>query len=120
MIGLVRDLYESESLTDFLADLSNALVPGKYAVLVGAKEDRSTPVDIQMKELGGSVFRTTKSTAIREHRTQQTKRFKAELDALIGELAEGHGNVKERLQTAIERVRTHLTQKIIEDADFPS
>lgn len=49
-----------------------------------------------MKELGGSVFRTTKSTAIREHRTQPTKKFKAEVDALMGELAQGHDNIKEK------------------------
>jgi len=105
MTGLLRDLYESESLTDFVAEVSTALVPGKYAVLVAAEEDRSTAVDIAIKELGGSVFRTTKSAAIRDHRTQLTQKFKAEVDALMRTLAHGQGSTKERLQGAIDLVR---------------
>jgi uncharacterized membrane protein len=120
MIGLLRDLYESESLSDFLAEVSKALVPGKYAVLLAAKEDQSARVDVQMKELGGIVFRTRKRSAIRKHLTQQTEEFRAEIDELIGELTHARDSPKEGLQTAIDRVRAHLTKRIIKDVDFAS
>lgn len=121
MVGLLRDLYESESLTDFIAEVASALVPGKYAVLAAAQEDGSTAaVDVQMQELGDTVFRTTKTAAIREHRAERAKEARREIDVLLQELAQARGNTKEKLQTTIDRVRIHLTKRIIEDADFAS
>jgi uncharacterized membrane protein len=58
MLGMLRDLHESKSLTGFLAELADALVPGDYAVLVAGKGDRTTAIDERMKELGGTVLRT--------------------------------------------------------------
>ena len=58
MLGMLRDLYESKSLTGSLAEVANAFVPGGYAVLVAGKGDRTTAIDERMKELGGTVLRT--------------------------------------------------------------
>jgi len=112
MIGLLRDLRESESHTDFIAEFSNALLCGKYAVLADAQEDQAAPVDVRMRELGGVVIRMKRSTAIRKHTARQAAQFGRELDTVIANLGRTEGSIQERLQDALDRGRAHLKQKV--------
>jgi len=112
VIGLLRDLRESESHSDFMAEVASALVPGKYAILADIKEDRVTLLDVKMRKLGGVVYRTKRSNVIRDYRARQAAKFRVEVDALIAKLAREEGSFEEKVQDAIDRMRKLLEERI--------
>ena len=54
--GVIGDFYVAGVDEDFLADVSTALLPGKFAVVADLSEEWITPVDVRMEVLGGVVF----------------------------------------------------------------
>lgn len=118
IVGLLRDLYVSESHADFLAEVAAALVPGKYAILAEV-EQISKSVDEQMRLLGGVVFHTTRRSVIRVHRAQRISEFKAELNRLIAQLARSEGATAEEIQQGIDRARALLKRKL-QSSEVPS
>lgn len=75
MTGLLRDLAESESHTDFAVQVANALIPGMYALLVDLTEHRPSAVDVRMR--GRAVLHL--------HRARRSAKLRAEADALTVE-----------------------------------
>ena len=115
LIGLIRDLRTAMVDTDFLAEVSTALIPGKYAVIADVDEEWVTPVDTRMEPLGGVVFRTTKSDAEDARRAREAATRRAELDQLKAEHAKARSDRKAKLQAQIDQLRTRLEQRLEQD-----
>jgi uncharacterized membrane protein len=115
LIGLISDLRTTMVDTDFVAEVSTALIPGKYAVIADVDEEWVTPVDTRMEPLGGVVFRTTKSDADDAWRAREAATRRAELDQLKAEHAKARSDRKAKLQAQIDQLRTRLEKRLEQD-----
>jgi len=108
LIGLAADLYEVEVDTDFLSDVSAALVPKSYGVLAEIEESKVTPVDVRMERLGGSVFRTLRDETVHGHRARALQRLRTQIDQLVAEHSEASAERRSKLHHSIEKLRARL------------
>ena len=115
LIGLIGDLRTAMVDTDFIAEVSTALTPGKYAVIADVEEEWVTPVDTRIEPLGGVVFRTTKSDAEDHRRAREAATRRAELDQLKAEHAKARSDRKAKLQAQIDRLRARLEKRLEQD-----
>ena len=63
-LGGWRDYLHAEIDDDFVASITAALTPGKYAVVAEVDEDWLGPLDERMERLGGSVIRESRASFI--------------------------------------------------------
>lgn len=110
--GLIGDLYMSGVDTDFLSDVSTALLPGKCAVVADVDEDWVTPVDTRMEALGGVVYRTSKMTVEDDHWSRAAAASRAELDQLKIEHAKARADRKAKLQAQIDKLSQRIDAKL--------
>lgn len=115
VLGIMRDVYTAEVDTDFISDVSTALIPSKYAVIADMDEEWVTPVDTRMEQIGGVVFRTVKSEADAARRAREAAARRAELDQLKAEHAKARSDRKAKLQAQIEQLRTRLAKRLEQD-----
>lgn len=115
LIGLISDLHTTVVDTDFVAEVSTVLVPGKYAVIADVEEEWVTPVDTRMESLGGVVFRIARSDAEEHLRAREAAARRAEIDQLKAEFTRARGDRKARLQAQIDKLRTRLEKRIEQD-----
>ena len=112
LAGSVGDFYRAEVSADFLDEISAALKPGKFALIADVKEERVTPVDIQMEALGASVIRTAKRSFEAEQRAKEVARLRAEIAQLKAELVRAHAGRKAKLQARIDKLHVQLQAQL--------
>lgn len=110
--GLIADVYSSGVDADFLNDVSEALTPGKCAVVASVTEEWVTPIDTRMEALGGVVFRMLRSTSEDEHASREAAAMRAEIDQLKAELSKANANRKTKLQAQIDRLTERRAKKL--------
>jgi len=110
--GLVGDLYTADVDSEFLSDVSSALLPGRSAVVAEVDEDWVTPVDTRMETLGGLVFRTLKSSVERDHWSRTAADAREELQQLKAEHAQARADRKAKLQRQIEQLSKRVDIKL--------
>jgi uncharacterized membrane protein len=106
--GLVFDLAEIGIDTDFLEEVSQALSPGKTAVLAEVQETWTTPVDTSLGRLGGLVFRRLRSEVVEDELARQSAAFATEMKQLRDELTQSTAETKAALQREVAAVRAKL------------
>lgn len=100
--GLIADLNKSGIDVQFADDVTQALGPGKAAVLADVDETWTAPVDVRMGKLNGMVFRRLRSEVVEDQLTREAAAFKAEAKQLKEELAYAHAESKAAIQTQID------------------
>jgi uncharacterized membrane protein len=108
LTGLIVDLDRSGIDIGFLDEVSKALSLGKAAVLAEVEETWVTPVDTQLGQLGGLVFRRLRSEVVEDQLARETAAFDAELKQLKEELAQASAENKATVQAKIDAVRKKL------------
>ena len=108
MTGLFIDMYSVGVGGDFLDEVSNALEPGKYAVVAEVEEGWTAPVDTRMEELGGTVFRRLRVDVEDEQIERNMEATERELEALNEEWNQSVGEAKEKLQAKIDAAKTNM------------
>jgi uncharacterized membrane protein len=108
LTGLVFDLGKSGIDIGFLDEVSEALIPGKAAVLAEVEETWVTPVDTRLGKLGGLVFRRLRSEVVEDQLARESAAFNAELKQLKEELAQANAETKAAVQKEIEAVKKKL------------
>jgi hypothetical protein len=98
--------------SDFLGEVSDALTPGKHAVVADISEEWVTPVDTRMETLGGVVFRTTRKSFEDDQRARDITELKAEMEQLKAEHAQAKADRKAKLQAKMDDLRSRLQQKL--------
>ena len=113
LTGLSFDLVRFGIGADFLDEMSQALTPGKVAVLAEVEETWVTPVDTRLGKLGAAVFRRGRSEVVEDQLTREAAALDAELKQLQEELAQASADAmrKAALQKEIEDVRHKLEAK---------
>lgn len=112
MVGSIADLFVAGVDSDFLAEASNALTPGKYAIVADVSEEWVTPVDTRMEALNGFVFRTARQSFEEAQRAREVAEVRAEMDQLKAEHARATAEHKAKLQAKIDGLNTRLQAKL--------
>jgi len=112
MAGSFADLFVAGVDSDFLAEVSNVLTPGKYAIVADISEEWVTPVDTRMEALNGFVFRTARESFEEAQRAREVAELRAEIDQLKAEHARVKAEHKAKLQAKIDQLNTRLQTKL--------
>ena len=106
--GMMYDLNEAGVDAEFVEDVSNAILPGKVALLAEVEEMWMAPVDTRMEALGGMVFRRLRSEVIDDQLAREAEAFDRELDALESELAEASDDAKAAIKKQIDNTKKKM------------
>ena len=104
LIGFIGDRYTSEAAARFLADVSAALTPDKYAIVADVDEESVTAVDTRMEAIGGVVLRTIK-TSSEDECSRQVAALRAKLDELKASHLRAYAGRTEKLQAQMIHIR---------------
>lgn len=99
--------YDADSIRvgeDFLDDVSKSLAPNKVALIAEVDEAWTTPVDVRMETLGGTVFRRALWAVQEQVRREEIAAMKADLAEFKSEVSKAHGERKAKLQKKIEQL----------------
>jgi uncharacterized membrane protein len=110
--GSFADLFVAGVDSDFLAEVSNALAPGKFAIVADISEEWVTPMDTRMEALNGFVFRTGRKSFEEAQRAREVAELRAEIDQLKAEHARARAEHKAKLQAKIDGLNTRLQTKL--------
>jgi uncharacterized membrane protein len=110
--GSFADLFVAGVDSDFLAEVSNTLTPGKYAIVADISEEWVTPVDTRMEELNGFVFRTSRNSFEEAQRARDVAELRAEIEQLKAERARVKAEHKAKLQAKMDQLNTRLQTKL--------
>jgi len=112
MAGSFADLFVAGVDSDFLAEVSTTLTPGKYAIVADISEEWVTPVDARMEELNGFVFRTSRNSFEEAQRAADVAELRAEIEQLKAERARVKAEHKAKLQAKMDQLNTRLQTKL--------
>jgi uncharacterized membrane protein/ElaB/YqjD/DUF883 family membrane-anchored ribosome-binding protein len=112
LIGAMADLDNVRVGSDFLADVAEALTPGKVAVVAEVDEEWTTPVDTRMEALGGVVLRRSLWEVEDTQDERDIASIKADIAQLKTEHAEANAERKATLQTLIGTLNAKLQEKL--------
>jgi len=79
LTGLIVDLNRSGVDVEFVNDVSDALTPGRFALLADIQEGWTAPVDTRLREHGGLIFRRLRSEVIEDQLARESAQFTAEM-----------------------------------------
>jgi uncharacterized membrane protein len=107
-IGGTLDIDRARLCEDFVEDVRQKLSPEKFALVAEIQEDTTTPVDMRMEALGGTVFRRSLAEVRHKVHDENVAAMKADLAQMKAEHAEARADRKAKLQEKIN----HLDSKI--------
>jgi uncharacterized membrane protein len=113
LTGALFDLRRAGIDVDFAEEVSQALSPGKTAVLADIQESWTTPVDTRLRQHGGLVFRRLRSEVIEDQLRREADAARVELAALKADLAEADADAKAAVRKEIDAVERKL--KVAQD-----
>jgi uncharacterized membrane protein len=108
VIGAAWDVTRAEIGNDFIAEVSEFLLPGKAAVIGEMDEDWQAPLDARMEALGGQVFRRNRIQVEDAYFEKEIAAYEAELEALEAEHARASKERRARIKARMQATRTKL------------
>jgi uncharacterized membrane protein len=108
LTGSLYDLARAGISDDFLAEVSQHLLPGRTAVVAEIDEEWVTPVDSRMDTLGGVVFRRARGEFIDAQIEREIAADQAELAKLKAERDQAVGETKAKLQAKVDAAQQKL------------
>ncbi|HXY37865.1 MAG TPA: DUF1269 domain-containing protein [Planctomycetaceae bacterium] len=106
--GSLIDLGEIGVGADFLDEVSQALAKGKSAVVAEVEEQWVIPVETRMEDLGGRVFRRSRSDVIDAQIERDVATLNAEAAQLEAEAKDATGKAKAKLQAKADATKQRL------------
>ena len=106
--GSTADLHYLSLGDDFIDDVSNELLPNRYAVIGAIDEEWTTPLDERMEAIGGTVFRRAVSDVKSAIDDEHTASMKADIAQMKAEHAKARAGRKAKLQENINRLEAKL------------
>ncbi|WP_075591354.1 DUF1269 domain-containing protein [Labilibacter marinus] len=108
MTGVIADLHKSGIDVEFMNEVSEALSPGKVALIANIEESWETPLDTRIEELSGMIFRRNRKEIIDEQLERESKEMKAEMLELKDEMKDANDEMKASLKSQIEKVKSKM------------
>jgi uncharacterized membrane protein len=106
--GSLYDIAQLGISEDFLAEVSQYLLPGKVAVIAEVDEEWVTPLDSRMEALGGIVFRRARGEFIDTQIEREIAADKAEIAKLKAEHNQAVGEAKAKLKAKLDAAQNRL------------
>jgi uncharacterized membrane protein len=110
--GGTADLHNSRIGGDFVEDVSKELLPNRFAVVAEIQEDWTTPVDLRMEGIGGTVFRRALSEVEDTIHDENIAAMKADLAQLKAEHAATRADRKAKLQEKINQLDSKIQAQL--------
>ncbi len=121
LFGVYRDLWVSGMDAAMLDNVADQLSPGKACIIASVDEVWTTPLDVKMKEIGGTVHRRLRVDAVDEEIEAEIIAYDRELAAMEEELQEatdemaadikqGVDKTKEKIKATGEKVTARLDE----------
>ncbi len=119
VIGTFADVEESGVTDEFVNDVTTTLTRGKVALIADISEERVTPLDARMEQIGGVVFRRARTLVKDTQDDRDEAAHRAEMEQLKAERAQARAdrlakidakidNLRAKLESAIERKRLKM------------
>jgi uncharacterized membrane protein len=108
LAGSTADLNNARIGGDFIDDVARELLPGKFAVLADVQEDWTTPVDVRMEAIEGTVFRRSLSDVKHTVDEEEIAAMKADLAQMKAEHAQARADRKAKLQEKISQLESKI------------
>jgi uncharacterized membrane protein len=112
VVGGTVDLNSARIGEDFIDDVTKALTPNKFALVAEIEEDWTTPVDIRMEAIGGTVFRRALSDVKHTIHEENVAAMKADLAQMKAEQAKAHADRKRKLQEKINQLDSKIQAQL--------
>ena len=84
------------------------MTAGKFAVVADVSEDWVTPLNTRMEQIGGVVFRRTRSEVKRMHHDHDVAAHRAEMEQLKAERAQAKSDRLAKIDATIDALRKKL------------
>lgn len=110
MFGLYRDLWVSGIDATMLNQVSEELLPGKSCLVASVDEVWTSPLDVQMANVGGMVFRKLRVDAIDERYEADMAEFDGEIAALKEELKQSSEQTKKAINDKIAAAKAKVSE----------
>lgn len=110
--GSVVDLNNARVGDDFIDDVSKVLLPNRVAVVAEINEEWTTPVDLRMEEIGGTVFRRALSDVQDTEDNEDVAAMKADLAQMKAEHAQARADRKAKLQEKISQLDSKIQAQL--------
>jgi hypothetical protein len=110
--GGMVDLNNARIGEDFVDDVTKELLPNKFAVVAEIQEDWTTPVDIRMEAIGGTVFRRALSEVTQTIDDETIAAMKADLAQMKAEHAKARVDRKAKLHEKINQLDTKIQARL--------
>jgi len=108
LIGSIGDLVHAGVTDEFVNDVNTAMTVGKFALVADVSEDWVTPLDARIEEIGGVVFRRTRSEVKRMHHDRDVAAHRAEMEQLKAERAQARADRLAKIDATIDALRKKL------------
>ena len=108
LAGMIYDLTKAGIDADYLAEVSGALTPERFAVLADVDEAWVTPVDVRMAKLGGTILRRQRNEYVDDMLERDAAALDAELKALDDEVKHASAENRAALQARIDQAQQKL------------
>ena len=111
-VGGTVDVDRARISDDFVEDVRQKLLPEKFALVAEIEEDTTTPVDLRMEAIGGTVFRRALSEVKHTVHEENIAAMKADLAQLKAEHAQAHADRKTKLQEKINQLDSKIQAQL--------
>jgi uncharacterized membrane protein len=108
LAGSLYDIAELGISEDFLAEVSQYLLPGKVAVVAEIDEEWVTPLDARMEAIGGIVFRRARAEFIDAQIEREIAADEAEIAQMKAEYNQAVGEAKAKLKAKLDAAQNRL------------
>ncbi|MGD0470819.1 MAG: DUF1269 domain-containing protein [Terriglobales bacterium] len=112
LAGGTADLNNVRIGDDFIDDVTNELLPNRFAVVAEVDEEWTTPVDIRMEQIGGIIFRRALSEVKHTIHEENVNAMKADLAQMKAEHAKAHADRKAKLQEKINQLDSKIQAQL--------
>ncbi len=110
VFGAYRDLWVSGVDVAMLDNVAVELLPGKYCIVASVDEVWTAPLDVKMKESGGTIFRKLRTDAVDEQIEAEMVALDKELTAMEDELDEAADEMAADIKEGIDKTKTKVKE----------
>ncbi len=110
--GAAVDVDDALVGEDFVEDVRQKLEPEKFALIAEIQEDTTTPVDMRMEALGGTVLRRSLSEVKHKVHDKNTAAMKADRAQMKAEHASAQAGRKAKLEEKINLLDSKIQAQL--------
>lgn len=112
--GMYFDLSQSGIDAEFVDDVSEAMSPGKTAVVLDVEEGWTIPIDTRLEGLDAMIFRRNRYEVVDDQLNREADELSAEWQELKEELKDANEDMKAGIHKQMDKVKAK--QNAIHDA----